>query len=100
MSNKNNHHEMAPISGEAAEVEGVYKNQWGRVEKMDRGEILPADPMLGTTEWVLVEYDFETNHEGRTDPQLIPDDGAHNPEAHMQHPRRHEGSNKTDDDNH
>ncbi|WP_424768695.1 transposase [Paenibacillus sp. sgz302251] len=94
MSNPNNHHEMNPISGESVEVEGVYRNQWGRDEQLARGDIFPADPMLGTTEWKLVELDFENHHQGRTDPRLVPHDDDDDPEAHMQHPRRHKDSNK------
>lgn len=96
MSNRN-HHEMKPISGEPVEVKGVYKNEWGNEEKLDRGEVFPADVMMGTTEWELVELEFNNHHKGHTDPRLIPHDDDDNPEAHMQHPRRHEGSNKTRD---
>ncbi|MCA0756417.1 transposase [Paenibacillus sp. N4] len=96
MSNRN-HHEMNPISGEPVEVKGVYKNEWGNEEKLDRGDVFPADVAMGTTEWELVELEFNNHHKGHTDPRLIPHDDDDNPEAHMQHPRRHEGSNKTRD---
>ncbi|MUT65992.1 transposase [Paenibacillus sp. NEAU-GSW1] len=95
-SNKSSHNQMDPVSGEHVEVDGVYENEWGRVEKLDRGDVFPADPQNGTTEWELIELDFDNHHDGRTDPRLIPKDDDDNPEAHMQHPRRHKGSNKTD----
>lgn len=98
MSEQNNHNEMQPVSGEVVEVKGVYKNEWGRQEQLEIGDEFPADPMLGATEWQLVEVYFNNHHEGHTDPRLVPHDDDNNPEAHMQHPRRHEGSNKTDDD--
>lgn len=91
---KDSHHEMDPISGENVEVEGVYQNEWGREEKLQRGDKFPADLILGTTEWELVELEFDNHHKGTTDPRLVPHDDDDDPEAHMQHPRRHKGSNK------
>ncbi|WP_201008991.1 transposase [Paenibacillus glycanilyticus] len=90
------HNQMEPMSGEHVEVSGVYKNEIGRVEKLERGDVFPADLQIGNTEWELVELDFDNHHEGRTDPRLISKDDDDDPEAHMQHPRRHKGSNKTD----
>lgn len=90
------YNEMKPMSGEPVEVAGVYRNDWNREEKLERGEVFPADPQMGTATWRLVELDFDNHHEGRTDPRLIPKDDDNDPEAHMQHPRRHEGSNKTE----
>ncbi|QNK56975.1 transposase [Paenibacillus sp. PAMC21692] len=95
MSNEDKQqHRMEPISGEPVEADGVYRNEWGRDERLERGDVFPADPMLGTTEWKQVELEFDNHHEGRTDPRLVPHDDDDDPEAHMQHPRRHKGSNK------
>lgn len=93
-----NLHEMKPISGERVEVKGTYRNEWGREEQLERGDLFPADVMLGSTEWELVELQFNNHHKGHTDPRLVPHDDDDDPEAHMQHPRRHEGSNKNRDD--
>ncbi|NIK78133.1 hypothetical protein FHS15_003271 [Paenibacillus castaneae] len=98
MSNEDKHHEMQPITGETVEAKGVYQNEWGRQEQLEIGDKFPADPMLGSTEWELVEVYFNNHHQGHTDPRLVPHDDDNDPEAHMQHPRRHEGSNKNDDD--
>ncbi|MGO4537316.1 transposase [Paenibacillus sp. 2TAB19] len=98
MSDNEKHNAMDPLSGEPVEVDGVYKNEWGREEKMKRGDVFPADEILGTTEWELVELDFSNHHQGKTDPRLVPHDDDDDIEAHMQHPRRHEGSNKTDEE--
>ncbi|MFD0589538.1 transposase [Paenibacillus sp. GCM10027627] len=97
MSHSNHEPRMNPISGESVESDGVYRNEWGRDEKLERGDVFPADPMLGTTEWKQVELEFDNHHEGRTDPRLTPHDDDDNPEAHMQHPRRHTTSNKDQD---
>jgi hypothetical protein len=43
----NQHNHMNPMSGEPVETTGVYKNEWGGLEKLQRGEIFPADVMLG-----------------------------------------------------
>lgn len=88
--------QMNPISGEPVEADGVYQNEWGRPERLERGELFPADPIMGSTEWKQVELVFDNHHEGRTDQRLIPHDDDDDPEAHMQHPRRHKRSNKTD----
>jgi len=81
---------MEPISGERVEVDGVYKNEWGREEEMERGTVFPADPMLGTTEWKLVELSFDNHHEGETDPRLVPkSDEIEALKGKITHPRRH-----------
>lgn len=85
---------MEPISGEMVEADGVYANEWGRQEQLERGEQFPADPILGSTEWKQVELVFDNHHAGQTDPRLIPHDDDDDPEAHMQHPRRHTTSKK------
>lgn len=89
MSEPTNYREIEPISGEPVEVDGVYQNEWGREEKLWRGQVFPADPQWGTTGWKLVEYDFSNHHTGETDRRLTPKDDDDDPEAHMQHPRRH-----------
>ncbi|MCM3748487.1 transposase [Paenibacillus pasadenensis] len=89
MSDKPVHNEMDPVSGEHVEVDGVYTNEWGREEKLQRGDVFPADPMWGSTEWKLTELEFSNHHMGHTDPREIPHDNANDPENHLQHPRRH-----------
>jgi hypothetical protein len=64
--------DMNPISGEEVEVDGVYQNEWGRQVDMQRGNILPADPQLGTTEWELVEYTSDKIHPVKQDPHSGP----------------------------
>ncbi|MEF3313368.1 transposase [Paenibacillus sp. GYB004] len=54
------HDRMEPMSGEPVEVEGVYSNEWGREQFMERGDVFPADPMLGTTSWKLVRYEVDS----------------------------------------
>ncbi len=82
--------EMDPISGEHVEVDGTYQNEWGREEDLNRGDVFPADPMLGTTGWRLIEYSFENHHDGRTDPRLVPKSGeVEEARGKIKHPRRH-----------
>lgn len=81
---------MEPISGERVEVDGTYKNEWGAEVELERGTVFPADPILGTTEWQLIEYRFEDHHDGRTDPRLIPKkDQIEKERGKITHPRRH-----------
>lgn len=54
-----NEKDMLPLSGEPIEVDGMYTNEWGRTESLNRGDIFPADPQWGTTAWKLVSYDAE-----------------------------------------
>lgn len=83
-------YEMDPISGEHVEVDGTYKNEWGREVELNRGDVFPADPMLGTTGWRLIEYSFENHHDGRTDPRLVPKkDEIEAERGKINHPRRH-----------
>jgi len=56
MDDSQKHKEMEPMSGEPVEVDGTYKNEWGREAELKRGDVFPADPTLGTTEWELVEF--------------------------------------------
>ncbi|MBW5445458.1 transposase [Cohnella sp. CFH 77786] len=81
---------MLPLSGEMIEVDGVYKNEWGRELELQRGNVFPADPVLGTTEWELVEFSFDNHHEGETDPRLVPQsDKIEALKGKITHPRRH-----------
>ncbi|WP_123043864.1 transposase [Cohnella candidum] len=81
---------MLPLSGEKIEVDGVYKNEWGRELELERGNVFPADPVLGTTEWELVEFSFDNHHEGETDPRLYPKkDEIEKQQGKITHPRRH-----------
>jgi hypothetical protein len=81
--------QMNPMSGEHVEIDGVYKNEWGREEEMARGDVFPADPILGDTEWQLIEYNFENHHDGRTDPRLVPQKDSEEQElGKITHPRR------------
>ncbi|TYP70694.1 transposase [Paenibacillus methanolicus] len=100
MSEEQNHYEMQPMSDEHVEVDGVYRNEWGREEKLKRGETFPADPQMGTSEWQLVELDFENHHNGETDPRLVPKDdslgndaGGHE-RSHSPHKIRHRQASK------
>lgn len=61
--------DMAPISGEPVDTDGIYQNEWGREEWFNRGEIFPADPQMGTTEWKLVSLASDTHEEGKPDPR-------------------------------
>lgn len=67
-----NHKDMHPVSGEHVEVDGVYKNEWGREIVLKRGDEFPADLVLGKTEWRLIEYGFDNHHDGETDTRLYP----------------------------
>lgn len=51
---------MDPYSGEEVETDGVYANEWGREETLKRGDVFPADPTLGNTEWELVSLPLES----------------------------------------
>nr|WP_219839155.1 transposase [Paenibacillus sp. R14(2021)] len=95
-SERNGHYEMEPVSGEQVEVDGTYKNDWGREEKLNRGDVFPADPQLGTTEWQLVQLDYDNHEFGETDPRLVPKKKTTALEAHLQHPRRHPDDTKED----
>lgn len=63
---------MNPQSGEPVESDGVYANEWGREEAFRRGDTFPADPMLGTTEWQMVEhrYDEEMREDNQQNSKL------------------------------
>ncbi|RKN64298.1 transposase [Paenibacillus ginsengarvi] len=60
------HDRMNPISGEPVEVDGVYSNEWGREQFLQKGDVFPADPQLGTTGWELVRFDIE-HYTGETE---------------------------------
>ncbi|MCC3374763.1 transposase [Cohnella sp. REN36] len=80
--------DMNPVSGEIVEVDGVYKNEWGREEELKRGDTFPADVMLGNTEWEWVEMSFDNHHEGETDPRLVPKEKDIDKQSKIVHPRR------------
>ncbi|MBB6674478.1 transposase [Cohnella nanjingensis] len=80
--------DMNPVSGEPVEVDGVYKNEWGREEELKRGDLFPADVMLGNTEWEWVEMSFDNHHEGETDPRLVPKEKDIDKQGKILHPRR------------
>ncbi len=61
-----NSKEMDPMSGETVEVTGTYETEWGREEKLKRGESFPADVMLGKTEWNMVSYEMDDRQKGET----------------------------------
>jgi hypothetical protein len=52
--------EMLPMSGEKVETDGTYVNPWGREELLKRGELFPADVMMGDTEWRLISLPSDT----------------------------------------
>ncbi|MEF3304011.1 transposase [Paenibacillus sp. GYB003] len=53
------HDRMNPMSGEPVEIDGVYSNEWGREQFLQKGDVFPADPQLGTTAWELVRYSVD-----------------------------------------
>jgi len=61
---------MDEMSGEPVETDGVYANEWGREVFLKRGEIFPADPQLGTTEWKLVGLAHDTHTGWTPDPRF------------------------------
>ncbi len=61
---------MDPISGEPVETDGIYENEWGREAHLNRGEIFPADPQLGTTTWKLVGLAHDTHTGLAVDPRF------------------------------
>ncbi len=85
---------MEPVSGQKVEVNGVYENEWGREEKLMRGDTFPADLMLGNTEWKLSELVVDNHHEGRTDGRLVPKEDDINKQGKIDHPRRQMDSGK------
>lgn len=72
MSRKVNHYDMEPVTGEKVEVDGVYENEAGREQELNRGDTFPADLIMGSTEWKLTQYHFDNHHDGETDPRLVP----------------------------
>ncbi|MDO7906647.1 transposase [Paenibacillus sp. JX-17] len=81
--------EMYPVSGEKVEVDGVYTDEAGHEEHLHRGQHFPSDVVLGTTEWKLQEYMYDTNPTGQTDPDLIPKKNDADKAGKVTHPRRH-----------
>jgi hypothetical protein len=82
-------HKMEPMSGEKVEVDGTYVNESGREAELERGSEFPSDLVMGSTEWKLVEYQFDNHHEGRTDPRLVPKkDAIEEERGKITHPRR------------
>ncbi len=75
MSRKVNHYDMEPVTGEKVEVDGVYENEAGREQELNRGDTFPADLIMGSTEWKLTQYHFDNHHDGETDPRLVPKKG-------------------------
>lgn len=64
--------EMLPVSREKVETDGVYRDETGREESLQKGDEFPTDPVYGTVEWELTELAQETTSEGHTDDRLIP----------------------------
>jgi hypothetical protein len=60
---------MDPVSGEPVETDGIYENEWGWETQLNRGEIFPADPELGTTVWKLVALSGDTHSGLAPDPR-------------------------------
>lgn len=85
---ENSNNDMPPMSGEPVEADGVYKNEWGRELELQRGDVFPADPQLGATEWEWAEMSFDNHHEGRTDERLVPKEDDINKRGKIVHPRR------------
>ncbi|NHN34424.1 hypothetical protein [Paenibacillus agricola] len=51
---------MQSISGNEVETTGIYENEWGREETLNRGDEFPFDPTNGETEWKLVRLSSES----------------------------------------
>lgn len=60
-----------PMSGEPVEVDGIYENEWGREIRLNRGEVFPADPQLGTTTWKLVGLSSDTHSGWSVDSRFL-----------------------------
>ncbi|CAM3626683.1 hypothetical protein [Marinicrinis lubricantis] len=80
MSNDQNKERMNPISHEIVEVDGVYRNEWGREVTLKRGQEFPADVQLGTATWELIglepaENVFDQESPHRQKPRLHVDRG-------------------------
>lgn len=78
---------MNPISGEPVETDGVYSNEWGREQFLQRGDVFPADPQLGTTAWELVRFAVdettgETEHQ-HLERQTADPRGMDSPRGHV-----------------
>jgi hypothetical protein len=80
--------EMNPVSRESVDVDGVYMNELGHEEKLERGDQFPSDLVLGATEWTLTEFSFDNHHTGKTDPRLVPKKDDLNKRGKIDHPRR------------
>jgi hypothetical protein len=52
-SGMSNDKSMAPMTGEMVETDGIYANEAGREVTLKRGEIFPADLILGQTTWEM-----------------------------------------------
>lgn len=61
---------MDPMTGDRVETDGVYANEAGREVTLKRGDIFPADLMLGRTTWemkgfamneAIIEHDQKEN---------------------------------------
>ncbi|GAA3403119.1 transposase [Paenibacillus hodogayensis] len=81
------HERMNPLSGEPVEVQGVYSNEWGREQLLQKGDVFPADPQLGTTSWQLVRYNVdsltgETEHDHLNLADKNEQDGQNSPRKH------------------
>ncbi|MFC3800027.1 transposase [Cohnella sp. GCM10012308] len=80
--------EMLPLSGEKVESDGIYRDEWGRELKLERGNEFPSDPDVGSTEWEWVEAVYDNHHDGETDPRLVPKEKDINKQEKIEHPRR------------
>jgi hypothetical protein len=85
---ESNKDKMDPLSHEKVDVDGVYKNEFGQEVELKRGDLFPADLILGNTEWTLVEFSFDNHHEGKTDPRLVPKEKDIDKLGKIDHPRR------------
>ncbi|MEF2967808.1 hypothetical protein V3851_18420 [Paenibacillus sp. M1] len=64
--------DMLPMSRDIVEVEGVYTDELGRENYLQKGEEFPADLVLGATEWKLTELADVKHATGRTNRKLVP----------------------------
>lgn len=63
--------DMLPVSREIVEVEGVYTDELGRENYLQKGEEFPADLVLGETEWKLTEIAHFNKTEVQPKPSMV-----------------------------
>jgi hypothetical protein len=63
-----NKKEMHPLSGDVAETNAVYQDNYGHEVELKAGEEFPMDPQLGKVDYQLVAFPLDDHREDiRTD---------------------------------